>query len=148
MLLPSIFGENLLDDWMDFPRMDFGDIDRKLYGKNAAHVMKTDVHEHEDGYEVDIDLPGFKKDEINISLENGYLAVGAAKGVDKDEKDHKGKLIRQERYSGAMQRSFYVGEAITAEDIKAKFEDGVLKLTFPKKDTQKLPEQKTIAIEG
>ena len=148
MLLPRIFGENLLDDWMDFPRMDFGDIDRKLYGKNAAHVMKTDVHEHEDGYEVDIDLPGFKKDEINISLENGYLAVGAAKGVDKDEKDHKGKLIRQERYSGAMQRSFYVGEAITAEDIKAKFEDGVLKLTLPKKDTQKLPEQKTIAIEG
>ena len=79
MLLPSIFGENLLDDWMDFPRMDFGDIDRKLYGKRAAQVMKTDVHEHDDKYELDIDLPGFKKDEIKLSLENGYLSVSAAK---------------------------------------------------------------------
>ena len=85
MLLPSIFGERLLDDWMDFPRMDFPDIDRKLYGKHAANVMKTDVHEHDDGYEVDIDLPGFKKDEINLSLENGYLTVNAAKGLDKEK---------------------------------------------------------------
>ena len=154
MLLPSIFGENLLDDWMmdfprmDFPRADFGNIDRKLYGKHAANVMKTDVHEHDEGYEVDIDLPGFKKDEIKLDLENGYLSVSAAKGVEKDGKDKKGRIIRQERYSGAMQRSFFVGDAITEEDIKAKFEDGVLKLDIPKKDAPKVPEKKTIMIEG
>ena len=148
MLLPSIFGENLLDDWMDFPRMDFPDVDRKLYGKNASHVMKTDVHEHEEGYEVDSDLPGFKKDEIHLDLENGYLSVSASKQLDKEEKNKKGKLIRQERYSGSMQRSFYVGENITEEDIKAKYEDGVLKLSVPKKEAKKIPEKKTIAIEG
>ncbi|MCR5109269.1 MAG: Hsp20/alpha crystallin family protein [Lachnospiraceae bacterium] len=148
MLLPSIFGESLLDDWMDLPRMDFPDIDRKLYGKNAAHVMKTDVHENEDGFEVDIDLPGFKKDEIRLSLEDGYLSVSASKALDNDKKDKKGKLIRQERYAGSMQRSFYVGDTIKEEEIKAKFEDGVLKLGIPKKDTAKIPEKKLIAIEG
>ena len=149
MLLPSIFGERLLDDWMDFPRMrDFEDIDKKLYGKHAAHIMKTDVHEHDDCFEAAIDLPGFKKDEVTITLENGYLVVEAAKGLDKDTKDQKGKVIRQERYAGAMQRSFYVGENLTEEDIKAKMEDGVLKLTIPKKDSPKVPEKKTIMIEG
>lgn len=151
-LLPSIFGENLLDDWMDFPRFtgfrDFDDIDRRLYGKNASHVMKTDVHEKEEGYEVDIDLPGFKKDEIQLNLENGYLTVSAAKGLDKDEQDKKGKVIRRERYAGSMQRSFYVGDALTEEDVKARFEDGVLKLSIPKKDAQAVPEKKTILIEG
>ena len=146
MLLPSIFGERLLDDWMDFPRMDFPDIDRKLYGKHAANVMKTDVHEHDDGYEVDIDLPGFKKDEINLSLENGYLTVNAAKGLDKEKKDHKGKLIRHERYAGSMTRSFYVGDAVTEKEIEAKFENGVLQLSIPKKEAEKLPEKKLIAI--
>ncbi len=148
MLLPSIFGERLLDDWMDFPGMDLPDIDRKLYGKHAANVMKTDVREHDDGYEVDIDLPGFKKDEISLSLENGYLSVNAAKGLDKDEKDKKGKLIRQERYAGSMTRSFYVGEAITEQEVKAKFENGVLQLSIPKKEAPKVPEKKLIAIEG
>ena len=148
MLLPSIFGESFLDDWMDFPRMDFPDVDRKLYGKHAANVMKTDVHEHDNEYEVDIDLPGFKKDEIKISLENGYLTVGAAKTVDNDKKNLKGRVIRQERYSGSMQRSFYVGEDLKEDEIKAKFEDGVLKLSVPKKETEKIPEKKYIAIEG
>ena len=148
MLLPSIFGESLLDDWLDFPRMDFGDVDRKLYGKRAAQVMKTDVHEHDDKYELDIDLPGFKKDEVKLSLENGYLLVSAAKGLDKEEKDKKGKLIRQERYAGSMQRSFYVGDAVKKEDVKAKFEDGVLRLTVPKNETEKVPEKQYIAIEG
>ncbi len=148
MLLPSIFGENLLDDWMEFPRMEFPDIDRKLYGKHASNVMKTDVHEKEDGYEMDIDLPGFKKDEINLSLDNGYLTVSAAKALDKEEKDKKGKVIRQERYSGSSQRSFYVGEAVTEEDVKAKFEDGVLKLNIPKKEPEKVAQKKLIAIEG
>ncbi len=148
MLLPSIFGENLLDDWMEFPKFDIPDVDRKLYGKHASHVMKTDVHEADNGYEVDIDLPGFKKDEINLSLENGYLSVSAAKSHNDDKTDKKGKLIRQERYMGSMQRSFYVGDAITEEDIKAKFEDGVLKLDIPKKEAPKVPEKKLIAIEG
>ena len=90
MLLPSIFGESLLDDWMDFPDMrDFGNIEKKLYGKNAAHIMKTDVHEHDEGFELDIDLPGFKKEEIQLDLENGYLMVSAAKGLESDEKNQK-----------------------------------------------------------
>ena len=148
MLLPSIFGENLLDDWMDFPRMERPSVEHKLYGTNSARIMKTDVHETDAGYELDIDLPGFKKDDIDISLENGYLAVAASKSVDNDEKDEKGKLIRQERYSGSMQRSFYIGDEITEDEIKAKFEDGVLKISVPKEDTEKIPEKKTIAIEG
>ena len=147
-MLPSIFGENLFDDWFGFPAFpEFHDIDRKLYGKHAHHEMKTDVHEHDDHYEIDIDLPGFQKDELTLNLENGYLTVGAAKGLDKEHKDKKGKVIRQERYAGAMQRTFYVGEALTEEDIHAKYENGVLSLTIPKKDQKKLPERKSIAIE-
>ncbi len=148
-MLPSIFGENLFDDWFGFPAFpEFDGIDKKLYGKHAARQMKTDVREHEDHYEVDIDLPGFKKDELTLELENGYLTVGAAKGLDKEDTDKEGKVIRQERYAGSMQRSFYVGEDLTEEDIAAKFENGVLTLTVPKKDQKKLPEKKTIMIEG
>ena len=149
MLMPSIFRENLFDDWFDFP--DFSDLDkteRKLYGRHADRLMKTDVHEHEDHYEVDIDLPGFKKDEITIELNDGYLTVSAAKGLDKDQNDKKGKLIRQERYSGAMQRSFYVGEELTEEDIKASFKHGVLSLNIPKKEAKESSEKKKIMIEG
>lgn len=151
MLYPSIFDENLFDDLLNLsvPTLpDYSDFDRKLYGKHAARLMKTDVHEQEDHYEVDIDLPGFKKEEISLNLEDGYLIVAAAKGLDKDEKTKKGRLIRQERYAGSMQRSFYVGEDLTEEDIKAKFENGVLRLTLPKKETPKVPEKKTILIEG
>ena len=147
-MLPSIFGENLFDDWFDFPSLrELRNIDRRLYGRNASHEMKTDVKEHEDHYEVDIDLPGFKKDEIQLSLENGYLTVTAAKGVEKDE-ENKGKLIRQERWAGTLQRSFYVGEVLEETDIGARFENGVLSLNIPKKDEKKLPEKKTIMIEG
>ena len=150
MLMPSIIAENLFDDWFnDFPMYrEFRNMDRQLYGKNAAREMKTDVHEHEDHFEVDIDLPGFKKDEITLTLENGYLTVGAAKGLDKDETDKKGKIIRQERYAGALQRSFYVGDALTEQDITARFENGVLSLNVPKRDARKLPEKKVIMIEG
>ncbi len=149
MLMPSIFEDNLLDNWFDFPRFyNYDDTEKKLYGKNAGRLMKTDVHEKEDAYEVDIDLPGFKKDEISLELDNGYLTVSAAKGLDKDEKDSKGKLIRQERYAGSMQRSFYVGENLTEEDIKATFKDGVLNLNVPKKEQPKVPEKRTIMIEG
>ncbi len=150
MLMPSIFGENLFDDdWMDFPfERDFWGKKNPLYGKNAKNMMKTDIREHDNGYEVDIDLPGFKKDEINLELENGYLTVSAAKGLDKDEKDDKGKYIRRERYAGAMQRSFYVGDTLTQEDIKAKYENGILSISIPKKDAQAVETKKTIAIEG
>ena len=148
MLLPSVFGENLFDEWFNFP--DFRDVDRterKLYGKHADRLMKTDVHEHDDHYEVDIDLPGFSKDEINLELKEGYLTVSAAKGVDKDKTDRKGKIIRQERNAGAMQLSFYVGEHLTEEDSKASFKNGVLSLDVAKKDQPKLPDKKTITIE-
>ncbi len=151
MLYPSIFGENLFDDLMDFsfPTFrDFGDVDRKLYGKNAARLMKTDVHEHDDQYEIDIDLPGFKKNEITLTLEKGTLTVAASKGLDKDEKTKKGRVIRQERYAGSMQRSFFIGHNVTEDEIKAKYEDGVLKLLVPKKEAAKIPEKKTITIEG
>ena len=152
MLYPSSFNESLFDDLMsfDFPvwGRDMEDVDKKLYGKHANHVMKTDVHEKDNEYDVDIDLPGFKKDEIALSLDNGYLTVSASKGLDKDEKDKKDQIIRQERYAGSMQRSFYVGEQLTEEDIKAKFENGVLKLFIPKKEAKAVPEKKCIMIEG
>ena len=150
MMMPSIFGENLFDDdWMNFPfDQDFWGKKNPLYGKHAKNMMKTDIREHEKGYEVDIDLPGFKKDEISIELENGYLTVSATKGLDKDEEDKKGKYIRKERYAGAMQRSFYVGENLTQEDIKAKYENGILRLSVPKKEAKPVETKKTIAIEG
>ena len=150
MLMPSIFGENLFDDdWMDFPfDRDFWGKKNPLYGKNAKNMMKTDIREHDDGYEVDVDLPGFKKDEISLELENGYLTVSAAKGLDKDEKDKKGKYSRRERYAGAMQRSFYVGDALTQEDIRAKYESGILSISIPKKVAQAVETKKSIAIEG
>ena len=146
MLMPSIFGENLFnDDWMNF---GFPEVDKALYGKHASHEMKTDVKETDSGYEVDIDLPGFKKDEINVQLDNGYLSISAAKGLDKEEKNKEGKYIRKERYAGAMSRSFYVGDALTQEDIKAKYESGILRLSIPKKEAKQVETTKRIAIEG
>ena len=146
MLMPSIFGENLFnDDWMNF---GFPEVDKALYGKHAAHEMKTDVRETDSGYAVDIDLPGFKKDEIDVQLDNGYLSISAAKGLDKEEKDKEGKYIRKERYAGSMSRSFYVGDAITEDDIKAKYESGILRLSIPKKEAKQVETTKRIAIEG
>ena len=150
MLLPSIFGENLFDDWMDFSFPEIPDVDKTLYGKHAKNMMKTDVKETEKGYEVAVDLPGFKKDEVHAALENGYLTISAEKGLDKDEKEKEnGRYIRKERYAGACSRSFYVGEDITEEDIKAEFKHGLLKLFVPKKEAKPAVEQKkTISIEG
>ena len=147
MLMPSILGENLFDDyWMDFP------FDRDFWGrtnnKTTKNLMKTDIREHDAGYELYIDLPGFKKDEIKAELENGYLTISATKGANNDEQDKKGKYIRRERYAGTMQRSFYVGDDVTQEDIKAKFENGILRLSIPKKDAKAVETKKTIAIEG
>ena len=145
MLMPSVFGSDIFDDFMNF---SFPDIDKELYGKHAKLVMSTDVREKEDGYEVIVDLPGFKKDESQLQLENGYLNISAAKGLDKDETDKKGKYIRRERYAGSMSRSFYVGEDITEDDIHAKFENGILKLDVPKKEAKAVETKKQIAIEG
>ena len=146
MLMASIFGENLFDDFMD--DFAFPDIDKKLYGKHAAHIMKTDVKEKDNTYEVDIDLPGFKKDEIQIQLENGYVTVSAAKGLDKDEKDKEGKYIRRERYAGNVSRSFYVGDNVRKEDIHPKFENGILSFTVPKEQKAVEKNSHFIAIEG
>ncbi|HCJ09209.1 MAG: Hsp20/alpha crystallin family protein [Lachnospiraceae bacterium] len=159
MLTPSIFGESLFDDWMDdFP---FGkDFEKEfeksmfpaknpLYGKHAKNLMKTDVRETDDAYEVDIDLPGFKKDEVTAELKDGYITISASKGLDKDEKDKKtGKYIRKERYAGSMSRSFYVGEDVTQDEISAKFENGILQLKVPKKADKAVEGKNYIAIEG
>ena len=147
MMLPSIFGENLFDEFFDEP---FGMMPsfrgrNPLYGKNARNLMKTDVRETENSYELDVDLPGFKKDEIQVDLKDGYLTIQAAKGLDKDEEDKKGKYIRQERYVGACSRSFYVGD-VEPQDISAKYEDGILKLSMPKHVKKELPRSTTIAI--
>ena len=146
-MLPSIFGENLFDDWISFPFRAFDDMERKLYGKRPANLMKTDVTEHEGEYKIDVDLPGFKKDQIELHLNNGYLTIRAAKNTDESTTDEQGRVIRQERYVGSMQRSFYIG-SVPEEDVKARFEDGVLTLLFPKQEVKKLPEHKTIMIEG
>ena len=154
MLRPSIFGESLFDDWMDdFP---FGKEFEKamfpakdpLYGKHAKNLMKTDVKETDDGYQVAVDLPGFKKDEIKIKLENGTLTINAAKGLDKDEKDKEGKYVRRERYAGSMSRSFYVGEHVTAEQVHPKYENGILTFEIPKNKEPIEEKEKFIAIEG
>ena len=151
MMMPSIFGENLFDDFMndftdDFAFPAFADAGKELYGKHAKNMMKTDVRETDGTYEVDIDLPGFKKEDISVSFENGYLTVSTNKTLDRDDKDKDGKYIRQERYAGSMSRSFFIGKNIPKEDIKAKYEDGVLRLSVPKKDI-KVIENNTISIE-
>ena len=145
-MLPSIFGENLFDDFFhDFDMFPAWSGRNPLYGKHARNMMKTDVRETENTYEVDVDLPGFKKDEIHVDLKDGYLTIQAAKGLDKDQEDKKGKYIRQERYAGAMSRSFYVGD-IQPEQISAKYEDGILKISLPKQEKKELPKSTTIAI--
>ena len=151
MMMPSIFGENLFDDdWMNFPfDQDFWGKKNPLYGKHAKNMMKTDVRETDDAYEVDIDLPGFKKDEVTAELNDGYITISAAKGLDKDEKDKKtGKYIRKERYAGSMSRSFYIGEGITQDEISAKYENGILQLKIPKKTDKAVAGKNYIAIEG
>ena len=137
-MLPSIFSENLFDDF-------FGE-HNPLYGKRAKNLMKTDVKETESGYEVAVDLPGFKKDEVNVELNDGYLTISAAKGLDRDERDKKGRYIRQERYSGACSRSFYVGD-VKPDEIKAGYEDGILRLEIPKREAKAASAPNRIAIE-
>lgn len=147
MYMPSVFGENLLDDFFNDDWFDFKPAYR--YRQNAAGLMKTDIKENDKDYEMNVELPGFKKEDLKLELKDGYLTIQAAHNENKDEKDKNGKMVRQERYSGSMQRSFYVGDDLKEEDIHAKFADGVLTIAIPKKETeQQIPEKKTIAIEG
>ena len=152
MLMPSIFGENLFDDFFGFPFYDDKadkKVEKKLYGRHAQNLMKTDIKETDAGYELENDLPGFTKDEVSAELDNGYLTVSAAKGLDQDEQEKDtGRYIRRERYAGSCQRSFYVGDDVTEEDIKGEFKHGILKLFVPKKEAKPAVEQKKyIAIE-
>ena len=148
-MMPSIFGENLFDEFFDddFPMIPMRSIRNPLYGKNAKNLMKTDVRETDNTYELDVDLPGFKKDEVQLDLKDGYLTISAATGLDKDQEDKKGKYIRQERYAGACSRSFFMGEEIEPRDVSAKFEDGILRVSLPKRVKKELPRNSTIAIE-
>ena len=148
-MLPMMLSENLFDDlFNDAFNRNLWNADRVLYGKNANRMMKTDVHETENEYELAIDLPGFKKEEISIELKDGYLTITAAKGVDKDEEEKKTRrVIRQERYVGTCQRTFYVGD-VKPEEVRCKYESGVLNVFIPKKDVRKVEGPHTIAIEG
>ena len=134
-MLPSIFGEDLFDDFFADPFGMMAPVrgNEALYGKHARNLMKTDVRELEKTYELDIDLPGFKKEDVSLKLDSGYLTISASKGLEKDEKEKKdGKYIRRERYEGQCSRSFYVGDGLQAKDVSAKFEDGILKVSVPK----------------
>ena len=147
--LPSIFGDNLMDDF-------FSDMDRSFFhpyhpavNTQRTNLMRTDITETEDGFDLDVELPGYKKEDLSLELNDGYLNISAEQNTTNEEKDTEGRVIRRERFSGSMKRSFFVGKDITEEDIKARFEDGILKLHVPKKDIQEqIPEKKTIAIEG
>ena len=141
-----MFDEFFRDPFFD--SRDMKKLEKKLYGRRGKNLMKTDIRETDNGFELDIDLPGFKKDDVSAELKNGYLTISAAKGLDKDEKDKEGRYIRRERYTGNCTRSFYIGEQVRQEDIKAKFEDGILKIAFPKQDQKKMEENRYIAIEG
>ena len=147
MLMPSIFGENLFDEFFN----DFTRPAKSLmrYNTPASSVMKTDIKETATGYELDIDLPGYKKSDVQAELKDGYLTISASTTKDDSEKNKDGQYIRRERYYGACSRSFYVGEAVTQDDIRAKFEDGILKISVPKKEPkQEVEESRYIAIEG
>lgn len=141
MLIPSIFGENLLDDFFDFPF--------RRYSTSTTSLMNTDIKDTDQGYEITMNLPGVKKEDVKAELKNGYLTISATSGSSKDEKDDQGKYIRRERYSGSCSRSFYVGDQVTEEDVKAKFENGTLTMMIPKKEAKPAVEDKKyISIEG
>lgn len=142
MMMPSIFGENLFDDFMEDA------FKSPIFGHREKNLMKTDIKESDSGYELDMDLPGFKKEDIQIELRDGYVTISAQRAMEKNEKDERtGRYVRQERYSGACSRSFYVGKDVKQEDMKARFEDGILHLEFPKTDYKRVEENQRILIE-
>lgn len=160
MMTPSLFNDNFdlfdriyQDSWFGFDDHEFKNLEKKLYGHRVKNVMSTDIKESDSEYGMTIDLPGFKKEDVSVALENGYLTISATKDIEKDEAEseeekRKGKYIRRERYSGSCQRSFYVGEELTVEDIKANFKHGILSLSIPKKNKREVAASKYIAIEG
>lgn len=149
--MTNFLEETLLEEEMGFPfgmlNRGLRSMDNALYGRRAKSEMKVDVQEHETGYTIDIDLPGFKRDQISLDLENGFLIVTAEKHCDHDQKDSEGRLIHQERFTGELRRSFYVGDTLTEDDVKARYADGVLHLELPKPQEKPLPEAKRIRIE-
>lgn len=153
MMVPYMFHDSLLDDWFnsdwdrEFDRAVNAMAPRGNFGKRGAQVMKTDVRETADSYEVYVELPGFKKEDVKLDLQNGYLTITASRNEDRDEKDDQGHYIRQERYTGSCARSFYVGEELKPEDVKARFQDGVLELSLPKAQARPQPEKKPTQIE-
>ena len=147
MMMPSIFRDRTFDDLFDFPRMDFPEMTHTM--PKASQMMRTDVREKEDHFEIDIDLPGYTKDDVTAELKDGYLTVSATKNESNDEKDEKGSYIRRERFYGSMQRSYYVGDAVDEGDIKAKFENGILSLSVPKEEPKKVEDKRRlVTIEG
>ena len=153
MFMPTVFHENLFDDLFD-PFWNDAALERMMnreardtFGKRGANMMKTDVKQTDNGYEVDVDLPGCKKEDVQMDLNDGYLTIQAVRSHSNDEKDNKGRYVRRETFSGSCARSFYVGEEIKPEDVTAKFENGILSLKLPKAEPAKLPEKKPTMIE-
>lgn len=148
MLLPSVFGEDLFDEAFPFGQLTDQHGRDKLFGNRAGRLMKTDMREGEKSWELDVELPGFKKENISATLKDGYLTISAEKAVEEtQDSEKKGRCVRRERWSGALSRAFYVGEGVTEEDIKAKYENGVLSISIPKKSALEQKTQKLIAIE-
>ena len=138
MLMPSIFRTNVFDDFFEDPFKDFA----RVPARPTNELMRTDVKEKDDGFELSIALPGVKKEDITAEINDGYLTISATTSTDKDEKNEEGKYIRRERFYGSAKRSFYVGEDITEEDIHAKYVDGILTLDIPKKEAKPVVEEK------
>ena len=152
--MPSIFGENLFDDFFnDFPFYDYDkemkNTEKKLYGRKASHVMKTDIREKDGQYLLEIEVPGFTKDDVKAELKEGYLTITADRKEPVERADERTKYVRKERYYGTMKRTFYIGEEITENEIHAAFKDGILKIMIDKPQPKKIEEEKTIIpIEG
>ena len=145
MMMPSIYHNGLFDDFFDG---FFAEPARKAPERKRFDLMRTDIKELDDAFELDIDMPGCKKEDVKAQISDGYLIISASTNSENEEKDEQGKFIRRERYSGSMSRRYYVGDQIQQDDIKAKFEDGILKLTIPKEEPKKIEEPKFITIEG
>lgn len=145
MLVPSIFSSDLFDDFFN---TGYHPTKSMIHSSDSLNLMNTDIKEYDDKFELDIDLPGYKKEDVKASLKDGYLTIEAERHADNEIKDKNGKYIRKECFSGKSQRSFYVGDQVTQEDIHAGFDNGILSLTIPKKKEQpKLEESQYIAIE-
>lgn len=144
MYMPAIFGEDLFDNWME-DAMHGRSSNRtpRSYTPSDSSVMRTDICDTGDNYELEIELPGFKKDEVSIKLENGTMTVSAKKAAEAPKTGY----VRKERWTGGCTRSFYVGDALRGEDVKARMENGILFITIPK-EVKKVPENHTVIIEG